>query len=105
MKLNKLLAAIRIVSAHAWKGRVVRLKSARCRLTYGILLQKRYDNHLLRFQVYRITTSAQKKDELPLQSMTIKHPFKQGKLNVFGKIILNLLHKYILTNATHFMVN
>ena len=39
--------------------------------------------------------------------MTIEHPFKQGKLNVFGKIIPNLLkmHKYILTDATYLMVN
>ena len=39
--------------------------------------------------------------------MTIKHLLKQGKLNVFGKIILNLLkmHKYILIDATYLMVN
>ena len=87
MKLNKLLAATRIVSIHARKGRVVRLKYARFQLTYDILLQRIYDKNLLRCQVYRITTSAQKKDELPLQSMTIEHLFKQGKLNVFGNII------------------
>ena len=44
---------------------------------------------------------------MPLQSTTIEHPLKQGKLNVFGKIISNLLkmHKYFLTHATYLMVN
>lgn len=106
MNLNKLLVARRIVSIHAWKGRTIRLKSTQCKLTYAILLQISYGNHSLRFQFYWITTSAQKKYVFPLQSVTIEHPLKQGKLNVFGKIILNLLklHKYILTNTTYLMV-
>ena len=107
IKLSKLLVARRIVSVHAWKGRSIRLKSTQCQLTYDILLQRIYDNHLLRCQVYWITTSAKKKYELPLQFVTIKHPFKLGKFNVFGKIIPNFfkMHKYILTDATDLMVN
>ena len=55
----------------------------------------------------KMSTSTEKEDALSLQSMTIKHLFKQGKLNVVGEIILNLLklHKYILTTTTYFMVN
>lgn len=52
IKLNKLLAARRIVSVHTLKRRVVRLKSVRCQLTYDILLQRSYDKNLLRCQVY-----------------------------------------------------
>ena len=54
-----------------------------------------------------MSTSTEKEDEFPLQSMTIEHPFKQGKLNIVGEIILNSLklHKYILTTTTYFMVN
>ena len=39
--------------------------------------------------------------------MTIKHPLKQGKLNVFGKIIPYLLKmlKYILIDASYLVVN
>lgn len=48
MKLNKLLVARIIVSFHAWKTQVVRLRSALCQLTNDILLQRNYDNHLLR---------------------------------------------------------
>ena len=51
--------------------------------------------------------STQKKYIFPLQYVTIEHPFKQGKLSVFGKIIWNLLklHKYIITNTNHVIVN
>ena len=54
-----------------------------------------------------MSTSIEKEDALPLQSVTIEHLFKQGKLNVVGEIIPNLLklHKYILTSTTYSMVN
>ena len=43
---------------------------------------------------------------MPIHSMTIEHPLKQGKLNGVGKIFLDSfdLHKYTLINAIHFMV-
>ena len=98
MKLNKLLAARRIVSVHAWKGRAIILNSTQFQLTYDILLQRSYDKHSLRFQVYWINTSAQKKYIFPLQFVIIEHLLKQGKLNVFGKIILNLLKMHKLND-------
>lgn len=44
---------------------------------------------------------------MPLHSMTIEHPSKQGKLNGVGKIFLDLFdpHKYTLIPAIHFMVD
>ena len=56
-KFNKLLPGRRVVLIHAWKGRDVRLKSVRFKLTYDILLQITYDNNLLIFRIYWITTS------------------------------------------------
>ena len=38
-----------------------------------------------------MSTSTEKEDALPLQSVTIEHPLKQGKLNVVGEINLNSL--------------
>ena len=44
---------------------------------------------------------------MPLHSVTIEHPSKQGELNRFGKIFPDLfdLHKYTLITTIHFMVD
>ena len=93
MKLNKLLAARKIISIHAWKGRVLKMKFNRCQLTYDILLIRSYDNNWLRLQARYV---------FPLLSVTIKHPIIIGKLIVSGKIIPRLfkMHKFILVDAT-----
>ena len=44
---------------------------------------------------------------MPLHSMKIEHPSKHGKLNVVGKIFLDLFepHKCTLITAIHFIVD
>ena len=106
MKLNKLLEARKIVSIHAWKGTVVKLKSNQCQITYDILLLRSYDDHFLICQAYQITTSIHNIYVLSLLSSTIEHLLIEGKWIVFGKIIPNLFknHKYILISATYLTV-
>ena len=116
MKPNKLLVAQIITSIHTRRGRVVKFKSTRYQLADDILLKRNYDNHLwtkfiqayvTRYQDFHKTTSLRKKDAMPLQSVTIEHPSKQGKLNGVGKIFPDLfeLHKYNLITTIPFMVN
>ena len=44
---------------------------------------------------------------MPLHSVTIEHPSKQGKLNGVGKIFIDLFkpHKYTLITIISFMVD
>ena len=94
----------------------MKLKSTRYQLVDDILLKRIYDSHLwpkfiqayvTRYQDFHRTTSLKKKDAMPLHSVAIEHPSKQGKLNGFGKIFPNLfdLNKYTLITAIHFMVD
>ena len=81
-----------------------------------ILLKRNFDSHLwrkcirayvTRYQYFHGTTSLRKKDTMPLHSVTIEHPSKQGKLNGVGKIFPYLfnLHKYTLITIIHFMLD
>ena len=46
MKPNKLLTSLIIISIHARRGRVVKLKSARYQLVDEILMKRNFDSHL-----------------------------------------------------------
>ena len=116
MKPNKLLAARVIISIRARGGQAVKLKSTQYQLDDDILLKRNYYNHLwpkciqayiTRYQYFHKTTSLSKKDAMPLLSMIIQHPSKQGKLNGVGKIFLDLFepHKYTLITVIYFMTD
>ena len=116
MKPNKLLSSQIITSILAQRGRAVKLKSAQYQLADDVLLKRNFDSHLwkrcsqanaIRYQDFHKTTSSRKKNAMPLHSMTMEHPSKQGKLNGVGKIFLDWfdLHKYTLSTAIHFMVD
>ena len=101
MKPNKLLEARIIISIHAQRGRDVKFKSTRYQLVDDILLKRNYDSHLwskciqayvTRYQDFHGTASLRKKDVMPLHSVTIEHPSKQGKLNGVGKIFPDLFN-------------
>ena len=79
-------------------------------------MKRNFDSHLRKkcIQAYATiykylhkTTSLKNNDAMPLHSMTIEHPSKQGKLNGVGKIFLDLfnVHKYTLITTIHFMVD
>ena len=94
----------------------MKLESARYQLVDDILLKKNYHSHLwskcipvdvTRYQDFHRTTSLMKKDAMPLHSVTIKHPSKQGKLNGVGKIFPYFFepHKYTLITTIYSMVD
>ena len=94
----------------------MKLKSTRYRLVDDILLKRNFDSHLwkkciqayvARYQDCHRTTRLRKKDAMPLHSVTIEHPSKQGKLNGVGKIFLDLFepHKYTCITTIYFMVD
>ena len=60
-----------------------------------------------RYRDFHKATSPREKDEMPPQSVTIKHPSKLGKLNEVGKIFLDLvdLNKYNLITIISFMID
>ena len=116
MKPNKLLSARIITSIHIWRGRVVKLKSTWYQLDDYILLKRKFDSHLwkqyiqayaIKYQDFHKTKSSREKYAISLQSMTIEHPSKQGKLNGVGKIFLDLfeLSKYPFITTIHFMID
>ena len=94
----------------------MKLKSAQYQLADDILLKRNYDSHVwpkciqsyvTRYQDFHRTTSLRKKDAMPLHSMMIEHPSKQGKLNGVGNIFPDLfdMYKYTLITNIHFMID
>lgn len=80
------------------------------------MLRRNFDSHLwkqciqvdiIRYRGFHKTTSPSEKDAIPLHSVTVEHPSKQGKLNGFGKIFPNLfnMYKYTLITTIHFMID
>ena len=66
----------------------MKLKSAQYQFDDDILLKRNYDSHLWakciqayvpRYQGFHRTSILTKKGAMPLHSMTIEHPSKQGK--------------------------
>ena len=70
-------------------------------------MKKCIQSHVTKYKYFHRTTSLRKKDVVPLYSVTIEHPSKQGKLNGVGNIFLYLFvpHKYTLITTIYFMVD
>ena len=105
-----------ITSIHTQRGRAVKLKSIRYQLADDILLNINFDSHLwqqciqvdaIRYKDFHNIKSLREKDAIPPHSVTIEHPWKQGKLNGVSKIFSYLfdLNKYTLITTIHFMVD
>ena len=94
----------------------MKLKSTQYQLADDIFLKRNFDSHLWQqyiqsnaiiYKYFYKTKSTREKDAMYLNSMTIEHPSKSGKLNGVGKIFLYLLnlHRYTLITTIHFMID